>query len=100
MKQLALLLIAVGVVMICCSGCSTLNNYGIGGPPRLACADTKAAIDDRIAGSDDMHLSLVRRFADGDALCPREDVKAAAATQADRDQATQARRSSEGRLDH
>lgn len=81
------------------SGCSTLNSYGIGGPPKLACAGSAAAIDDRIVGSDDMHVSMVRRFADGDALCPREDLAAAAAAQSERDQAKQAHHS-DGRMDH
>ena len=52
------------------SGCSTLADYGIGGPPVLLCDQQKrAVIDDRIAGPDQARLSLVRRFADGDALC-------------------------------
>ena len=62
LKLLPLLLLA---------GCSTLNNYGIGGEPELICRyrDGIASIDDRIAGSDAMHASLVRRFKDGDSLC-------------------------------
>jgi hypothetical protein len=51
------------------SGCSTLNRYGIGGPPTLYCRKGEAVIDDRLAGPDNARLSLVRRFADGDGLC-------------------------------
>lgn len=99
MKYLTLL-IALAV-----TGCSTLNDYGIGGAPRLVCTTSAAAIDDRLLGSDDMHLSLVRRFADGDALCTPTEVKAppvraAAAAQSERDQARQAKRHSDGRMDH
>lgn len=101
--KLALMLLTVGLIMLALSGCSALNRYGIGGPPRLACAGAVAAIDDRIAGSDDMHLSLVRRFSDGDPLCPQaeppQDVRPAAAAQAERDQAARARGPSEGRMD-
>ena len=53
------------------SGCSVLNGVGIGGEPRLVCQyrDGVAMIDDRIAGSDGMRLSFVRRFTDGDFAC-------------------------------
>lgn len=51
-------------------GCSTLADYGIGGPPALMCDQQKlAVIDDRLVGPDQMRLSLVRRFKDGDSLC-------------------------------
>ena len=50
--------------------CSTLNNYGLGGPPRQACMDAKAYIDDKLIGSDGVRLSLMRRFKDGDGSCP------------------------------
>lgn len=61
----------VGLVLLAMSGCSTLNSYGIGGPPKLMCSAGLAEIDDRIAGSDAVRLSVVRRFADGDKLCPK-----------------------------
>ena len=61
---------AVGLGLLALSGCSTLAEYGIGGPPRLMCGtDGLAALDDRIVGPDAARLSLVRRFADGDKLC-------------------------------
>lgn len=64
MKLLALILLAA------LSGCSTINNLGIGGAPVLACSKSgKAFIDDKLAGSADVHGSVVRRFADADALC-------------------------------
>jgi len=54
------------------SGCSTLAEYGIGGPPALMCDQKqRALLDDRIAGPDQARLSLVRRFEDGDPLCRR-----------------------------
>lgn len=53
------------------AGCSALNSVGIGGEPRLACMyrDGVAMIDDRVAGSDTMRISFMRRFEDGDRLC-------------------------------
>lgn len=54
------------------AGCSTLNDYGIGGAPMLYCRGGEAVIDDRIVGPDEARLSFVRRFQDGDALCQRE----------------------------
>lgn len=51
------------------AGCSTLADYGIGGPPALVCAKGQALIDDRLVGPDAARLSIVRRFADADALC-------------------------------
>ena len=53
------------------AGCSTLNGYGIGSPPRLVCMYGEASIDDRLLGSDAVHLSLVRRMEDADAICPK-----------------------------
>jgi hypothetical protein len=70
------------------AGCDTLNSYGIGGEPRLICTyrDAKASIDDRVAGSDKVHGSIVRRFEDGDSLCaplkPARVAPAAAASAA------------------
>ena len=49
--------------------CTTLHDYGIGGPPRQVCRDGKAHIDDKLAGSDSAWLSIMRRFKDGDAGC-------------------------------
>jgi uncharacterized protein YceK len=52
------------------SGCSTLNNHGIGGQPSLVCSKSgKAHIDDRLIGSDDVHLTIIRRFEDADSVC-------------------------------
>lgn len=51
------------------SGCSTLNEYGIGGEPLIYCRHGEAVLDDRIAGSDNVRLSVVRRAKDADALC-------------------------------
>ena len=53
------------------AGCDTLNSFGIGGEPALVCAKGVASIDDRIAGSDRVRVSVVRRFRDGDKLCPQ-----------------------------
>jgi hypothetical protein len=90
---------ALLLILTLLTGCSVLNDYGIGGPPRLACTSGGAAIDDRIVGSDDMHVSFVRRFVDGDPLCAPQDVRKSAAAQAERDQAVRARSPSEGRMD-
>lgn len=51
------------------TGCSTLNEFGIGGEPLLFCRRGKAVIDDKLIGPDQARLSLVRRFADGDQIC-------------------------------
>jgi hypothetical protein len=53
------------------AGCSTLNELGIGGEPKLMCSfrDGHAVIDDKLAGSSNVAASVVRRFADGDSLC-------------------------------
>lgn len=53
------------------AGCSTIHSAGIGGAPALACSfrDAEAFIDDRLLGSDEVHLGVARRFKDGDALC-------------------------------
>lgn len=60
------------IAAILLSGCSTLADYGIGGPPALMCDQKqRALLDDRIAGPDQARLSLVRRFEDGDQLCKR-----------------------------
>lgn len=66
----ALLFILIGPAL---SGCDTLNSYGIGGEPELVCKyrDGTAAIDDRIAGKDAMHGSMIRRFKDADELCAK-----------------------------
>jgi hypothetical protein len=66
--QALLLGIVIGILTLCV-GCSTVNSYGIGGPPALLCGDKRAYIDDKLAGSDEVRLSLVRRFKDGDELC-------------------------------
>lgn len=58
----------IGLLTLC-MGCSTVNSYGIGGPPALLCGDKRAYIDDKLAGTDAVRLSLVRRFKDGDELC-------------------------------
>lgn len=58
----------IGILTLC-MGCSTVNEYGIGGPPALLCGKGAAYIDDKLAGSDAVRLSLVRRFEDGDKLC-------------------------------
>jgi hypothetical protein len=50
-------------------GCSTLNDYGIGGEPLLFCRKGQAVLDDRIVGPDEARVSVVRRFKDGDGLC-------------------------------
>lgn len=63
-------LITLAAILL--SGCSTLADYGIGGPPALMCDQRqRALLDDRIAGPDQARLSLVRRFEDGDRLCAR-----------------------------
>jgi hypothetical protein len=56
------------------AGCSTMNDLGIGGEPLLQCRKGQATLDDRIAGPDQAHLSLVRRFKDGDLLCAKDEM--------------------------
>lgn len=70
-RILPYLLVAVFVVLslAMCSGCTTVAEYGIGGPPRNVCAGQQSYINDRIAGTDNVSLSVVRRFQDGDNLC-------------------------------
>lgn len=65
------------------AGCSTLNNYGIGGEPRIACytRDATAILDDKIAGPASAHGSIVRRITDADALCAPLRTNAASAAQ-------------------
>ena len=58
------LILAAGLL----TGCSTLNEFGIGGPPGLIDISGKAYIDDRLLGSDENYISLIRRFKAGDAL--------------------------------
>ena len=69
MIRLWIVLLFAALVLWLVTGCSTLNRYGIGGPPRLMCSADGALLDDRIAGPDAVRLSLVRRFVDGDRLC-------------------------------
>ena len=64
MKHALILLAAVLL-----TGCGTLNSLGIGGEPKNTCANGVASIDDRIAGSDQVRVSVIRRFRDGDKLC-------------------------------
>lgn len=66
MKRSLLLLALLPLV-----GCSTLNNHGIGGEPKLMCSfrDASAFIDDKLAGSGSVRASMVRRFEDADSLC-------------------------------
>jgi hypothetical protein len=69
MSRVIVFAVCVILALFLLSGCSTLNKYGIGGPPTLYCRKGEAVIDDRLAGPDTARLSLVRRFADGDPLC-------------------------------
>lgn len=71
MIRLLIVLAPALLVLILIPGCSTLAGYGIGGPPELLCdrQEKTAQIDDRIAGSDGVRLSVVRRFKAGDDLC-------------------------------
>lgn len=71
------LLLGVGVwvlLLYLLVGCSALNNAGIGGEPVLMCKyrDGTAYIDDPVVGSDEVHASVARRFADVDALCAKK----------------------------
>ena len=65
-----LIVVGLGALFV---GCSTLNEYGIGGDPVLMCQyrDGAAYIDDKLAGSADVHGSMVRRFKDVDVLCAK-----------------------------
>ncbi len=64
MKRIAILAAALLL-----PGCSTLNEYGIGGPPGPVWRGGKAHIEEKVAGSDGVWLTLMRRFHDGDRLC-------------------------------
>ena len=57
------------LALLLLSGCSTLANYGIGGPLTILCREGKAEAEDRIAGSDQARLSVMRRIKDADRLC-------------------------------
>jgi hypothetical protein len=61
------------VALAALAGCSTLDDYGIGGEPRLMCSyrEGHAVIDDKLAGSVRARASVVRRFEDGDSLCAK-----------------------------
>lgn len=76
MARVIIAVIMIVLAMILLSGCSTLNRYGIGGEPLLYCRKGEAVIDDRLAGPDSARVSVVRRFADGDALCKRHQAPA------------------------
>ena len=65
MKRFAILLAAL------LAGCSTINDYGIGGEPRVYCRKGEAVLDDRIVGPDHSRLSMVRRIKDADPLCAK-----------------------------
>ena len=61
---------ALAAIALCLlSGCSTLAEYGIGGPLTILCREGKAEAEDRIAGSDQARLSVMRRLKDADRLC-------------------------------
>lgn len=51
------------------SGCSTLHEYGIGGPPQLFCRQGEGWIGDPLLGSEAARLGTWRRFPDADELC-------------------------------
>jgi hypothetical protein len=59
------------ILLLALAGCSTINEYGIGGEPRLLCAyrDGAPFIDDKLAGSDRVRGSVLRAFPDGASLC-------------------------------
>ena len=62
--------IVLALALAALSGCSTLNNHGIGGRPELVCSKSgQAHIDDRLVGSDSVHLTLIRRFEGADSAC-------------------------------
>ena len=56
-------------------GCSTLERYGIGGPPTIHCRGGHAVLDDRLRGPEQARLSFVRRVADADRLCETPRVR-------------------------
>ena len=63
--------LAIFLAALLLPACSTLNEYGIGGKPALHCdREGRAVLDDRLVGSDEVRLSVVRRGPDGDRLCP------------------------------
>ena len=64
--------ILAAIALCVLSGCSTLADYGIGGPLTILCREGKAEAEDRIVGSDQARLSVMRRLKDADALCPQE----------------------------
>jgi hypothetical protein len=64
-------LAAAGLTLLLLPACSTLNRYGIGGDPLLTCRKGEASIDDKLVGTDAARLTVLRRFKDGDALCPK-----------------------------
>ena len=47
-------------------GCGSIQ---VGREPKLLCTYGYAVIDDMIVGSKATHLSVIRRFVDGDLLC-------------------------------
>lgn len=57
-------------LLLALTACSTLNEYGIGGDPKLMCSPKKQAyIDDKLVGSDEVSLTVKRRFKDVDKTC-------------------------------
>jgi hypothetical protein len=66
MMRALLILAAVAL-----GGCSTLNKYGIGGPPKLGCnvSTGQAYLIDPIFGPDEVVIAAVRRFQDVDDKC-------------------------------
>lgn len=61
---------AVTILALALAGCSTMNDLGVGGEPRLACSKAgRSFIDDKLVGSTGVHLSVVRAFPDGAELC-------------------------------
>jgi uncharacterized protein YceK len=69
MPRVLFVVVCIVLAVVLLSGCSTLNRYGVGGEPLLYCRKGEAVIDDRLIGPDTARVSVVRRFADGDALC-------------------------------
>jgi hypothetical protein len=69
MPRALFIVVCLVLAIVLLSGCSTLNRYGVGGEPTLYCRRGEAVIDDRLFGPDTARVSVVRRFADGDALC-------------------------------
>lgn len=58
--------VAVGLAL---TGCSTLNDLGIGGEPLIFCRKGQAVIDDKIVGSEASRVTVLRRIKDADAVC-------------------------------